>query len=195
MRYGHLYDKPDARSLILSQKRKPMPPRDKSKPNVFHPYTDDDITNGIKSLQNSFGLKVSGELNEETIKLMKAPRCGFFDKAKGNSFGNPFQMTVHHRNRRYTIKYQLPNGQTATYKWRKKTITWNIFIYYKYLSKNVQDETLEKAFKLWEYSSPLIFTKTSSRTPDIKIQFAPSKLYLYIFSVSYSSTPLCNSPD
>jgi hypothetical protein len=104
-------------------------------------------------------------------------------------------MTVHHRNRRYTIKYQLPNGQTATYKWRKKTITWNIFIYYKYLSKNVQDETLEKAFKLWEYSSPLIFTKTSSRTPDIKIQFAPSKLYLYIFSVSYSSTPLCNSPD
>ncbi len=176
MRYGHLDEKPDARSLILSQKRKPMAPHDKTKHNAFHPYTDDEVTNGLKSLQNSFGLKVSGELNEETIKIMESPRCGFSDKGH-----NPFQMTIHHRNKRYTIKYKLSNGKTTTFKWTKKTVTWNILIYYKYLPLKVQDETLEKAFKFWEYSSPLIFKKTSSTTPDIRIQFAPSKLiYLYL---------------
>ena len=147
---------------------------DETKPklDVFHPYTDDEITNGIKSFQNSFGLKISGELNEETMKVMESPRCGFSDKGADNAF----RMTVHvHRRKRYAIKHKLPNGQMVEYKWTKNTITWNILIHYQHLSNRIQDETLEKAFKLWEYSTPLLFNKTSSRVPDIRIEFAPSK--------------------
>ncbi|XP_028417679.1 collagenase 3-like [Dendronephthya gigantea] len=171
-RYGHLDDKPDARSLIHSQRNKQfMADETKPKLDVFHPYTDDEITNGIKSFQISFGLKISGELNEETMKVMESPRCGFSDKGANNAF----RMTIHvHRRKRYSIKHKLPNGQMKEFKWNKKKITWNILIYYKHLTNKIQDETLEKAFKLWEYSTPLLFTKTSSKVPDIRIEFAPA---------------------
>ena len=170
VRYGHLNDKPDVRSLILSQKHQPnMAPRVKTKHNAFHPYADNEIADGIRSLQNSFGLKTTGELNKETIQIINSPRCGSSDKENSKT---SFQMTIHHRNKRYNIQHQLSNGKTTTLKWNKKTITWNILIYYKYLLNKIQDETLEKAFKLWEHASPLIFTKTSSTNPDVKIEFA-----------------------
>jgi hypothetical protein len=176
VRYGHLDEKPDVRTLIRSQKRQAnMAPPHKTKHNTLHPYADNEITNGIKSLQNSFGLKVTGELNEETVKVIYSPRCGFSDKGRKK---NPFQMTIRHRNRRYVIKHKLADGKMATLKWNKKTITWNILIYYSRLSYKIQDEALEKAFKIWEYSSPLIFTKTSNTNPDVRIEFAPSKLYI-----------------
>ena len=181
MRYGHLDDKPDMRSLILSRKLKlNMAERSRTKRNAMHPYTDDEITNGIKSLQNSLGLKISGELNKETMNLMNAPRCGFSDKK--NDFNNPFRMSIQHRSRRYTIKYENKNGQKTKIKWVKNKLTWNILIYYKYLTKTEQDDTLEQAFKLWEYSSSLTFTKASNKNPDIRIEFAACKFFIsYLF--------------
>ena len=171
VRYGHLEKRRDASRLILAQsfKRTDMPSIEKTKPHVLHPYTNEEITNGIKSVQNSFGLKASGKLNEETIKLIESPRCGFSDRKN-----NPFKVKVHHRNRRYSIQHNTASG-TKTFKWTKQTITWNILTYYKYLSPKVQDEALEKAFRLWEYVSPMMFKKSSSNTSDIRIEFAPSK--------------------
>lgn len=179
MRYGHLEKRPDASRLILAQRLKQteMPSIEKTKPHALHPYTSEEITNGIKSIQNSFGLKASGKLNEETIKLIGSPRCGFSDKNN-----QPFQATVHHRNRRYSIYHNTDDGK-KTFKWTKQIITWNILTYHKYLPFKLQEEALEKAFRSWEYASPMTFKKSSSKTADIGIEFAPSKFSIYIFNV------------
>ena len=41
--------------------------------------TKDDLITGIKKLQGFGGLKVTGIINEETVKLIKTPRCSMPD--------------------------------------------------------------------------------------------------------------------
>lgn len=129
-----------------------------------------EVANGIKSFQSFVGLKVSGELNEDTRRTMASPRCGVSDVASGRE-KNPFKMKVSHRNKRYAILYHLANGKTTRYKWSKPIVTWNIITYYKGLTKAHQEAQFAKAFNVWEYSSQLKFVRSNSRTPDIRISF------------------------
>ncbi len=135
------------------------------------PYTTDEISNGIKSLQNAFGLKVTGELNEETLKLIQAPRLDKSDKGPTK----PFQLKVHHRNRRYSVLHITKSGTSKMYKWTKTNITWQIYKPWTgNLSKAKQEEIFDKAFKIWEYASPLRFVKSTPSSgpwPDIDIEF------------------------
>lgn len=168
MRFGHLERTPDTSSFAQGFKNADI---ENTKAHVLHPYTNEEITNGIKSVQNSFGLKASGKLNEETMKLMETPRCGFSDTENKKAF----QVKVHHRNKRYSLLHKTGRGKMKKFSWKKQTLTWNILKYHKHLPNKVQEEALEKAFRLWEYSSPMMFKNSSSKTADIIIEFAPSK--------------------
>lgn len=67
-------------------------------------YAESAITNGIKMIQKFGGLAETGKLNEETIKLFSAPRCGVKDV-----------LSSAERQKRYLI---------GAKNWKKRQITY-----------------------------------------------------------------------
>lgn len=67
-------------------------------------YAEDAVLQGIKKIQKFGGLEVSGVLNEETVKLFSAPRCGVKDV-----------MNSRERKRRFII---------GSKNWEKRQITY-----------------------------------------------------------------------
>ena len=181
MRYGHLHNKPDVR------KRSPKSQLLTAEKTTETSYTTDEISNGIKSLQNTFGLQVTGKINEDNSKLLKAQRFSMSDKF----FRKQFELKLHHRNKRYEVYHQTTTGTYKIHKWPKKYITWQIYKPQNgSLSKAKQEEIFDKAFKIWEYVSPLRFVKSTANNgpwPDIDIEFHKG-IVRYIFNKVYSAS-------
>uniref|UniRef100_A0A7M4G0S7 Collagenase 3 n=1 Tax=Crocodylus porosus TaxID=8502 RepID=A0A7M4G0S7_CROPO len=100
----------------------------------------------LRELQSFFGLKVTGELNEETYELMQQPRCGVPDVGEYNFF--PRKL-----------------------KWSKNNLTYRIMNYTQDLTRAEVDRAFKKAFKVWSDVTPLNFTRIRSGTADIMISF------------------------
>ena len=132
-------------------------------------YTNDEISNGIKNFQNAVGLEVTGELNEKTLKLMQTWRGSV------SGLSELFQLKLHHRHRRYSVYHRTKTGTYKIFKWTKTNIVWQIYKPWTgNLTKSKQEEIFDKAFKIWEYRSPLRFVKKTSSGgpwPDIDIEF------------------------
>ena len=105
------------------------------------------LNEAVKDFQTFAGLDPTGELDSETIELMKTPRCGKEDK--------------------------LSNFEITRSKWRKKSLTYRIFSYptARGISKRDVDVETRKAFNMWQEVSGLTFEETRSRSADIKINF------------------------
>ncbi|XP_043851200.1 interstitial collagenase-like [Dromiciops gliroides] len=104
------------------------------------------VVEKLKEMQKFFGLKVTGKPDDETLKIMKQPRCGVPDVSQfAITEGNP--------------------------KWEKKHLTYSIENYTPDLRKEDVDSAIRKAFKVWSDVSPLTFTKISEGEADIKISF------------------------
>ena len=177
MRYGHLHNKPDVRKRSLKSQLLTAEKTTETS------YTTDEISNGIKSLQNSFGLRVPAEINKKTSKLLKARQFAMSDKFSSKQY----ELKVHHRvhrNRRYSVYHRTITGTYKIHKWPKKYITWQIYRPQNgTLSKAKQEEIFDKAFKIWEYASPLKFVKSTAKNgpwPDIDIEFYKG-IVRYIF--------------
>ncbi|XP_072467350.1 interstitial collagenase-like [Notamacropus eugenii] len=100
----------------------------------------------LKKMQKFFGLKVTGKPDNETLTMMKQPRCGVPDVSQfAVTDGNP--------------------------KWEKKALTYSIDNYTPDLAREDVDNAIKKAFKVWSDVSPLTFTKISEGEADIKISF------------------------
>ncbi|XP_041865179.1 matrix metallopeptidase 30 [Melanotaenia boesemani] len=117
-----------------------------SAPNAVWRNSLDSFEDTLKKMQEFFGLEVTGKLDSNTLDVMNQPRCGFTDIARYGYFdGRP--------------------------KWDKTVVTYRITDYTQDLSQSVVDETIAKAFKLYNDVIPLDFKKTDSDTADIKIMF------------------------
>lgn len=167
MKYGHLDDKLNNVQNDFRTQQDKMMTND-----LFHPYLEKEVKNGIKSFQNSFGLKTTGYLDEETRRIMKSPRCGVRDKGKSPN-ESPIKITL--RKPRY-----VKQGS----RWKKTILKWTIYRYLPSthtLSRDDQKKILDKAFKKWEYASALKFTYTPNKNQaDMVIQFFRGKSsYLY----------------
>ena len=101
----------------------------------------------IESFQSFAGLNPSGELDNETLELMKTPRCGKEDRVA--------DFVLHGRN------------------WNKKILSYRILQYPSsgMLSKCDIDQETRKAFSMWEEASGLKFQEKTSGSTDIKIKF------------------------
>ncbi|OCT93197.1 matrix metalloproteinase-18 [Xenopus laevis] len=101
----------------------------------------------ISQMQDFFGLKVSGRLDEETIKLMKQSRCGVPEVGSFSTFsGNPV--------------------------WKKKDLTYRIQNYTPDMTRDEVDQAIQKAFKVWSDVTSLTFTRIHETVSDIEILFA-----------------------
>ncbi|KFV45489.1 Stromelysin-1 [Tyto alba] len=105
------------------------------------------MTDKIREMQSFFGLEVTGELNHETLDIMKQPRCGIPDV------------------RSYSTFPQSP-------RWKKEDVTYRILNYTPDLLQADVEEAIAKAFQLWSSVTPLRFTRVYSGQADIMISFA-----------------------
>ncbi|XP_041660348.1 collagenase 3-like [Cheilinus undulatus] len=105
------------------------------------------FTENLKSMQSFYGLEVTGALNNETLELMKRPRCGVPDVSR----------YIHYEGRP---------------KWLKKQITYRITRYTPDLTRLTADATIAQAFQLYSDVVPLDFKQIRSGTADIEIYFA-----------------------
>ncbi|KAM9359002.1 collagenase 3-like [Symphorus nematophorus] len=100
----------------------------------------------LEAMQAFFGLEVTGVLNNETVEVMKAPRCGVSDISRyGHFHGKP--------------------------KWEKRLITYRITQYTPDLTQRQVDATIAQAFQLYSDVIPLNFKQVYSSTADIMILF------------------------
>uniref|UniRef100_A0A8C4QHD7 Matrix metallopeptidase 14a (membrane-inserted) n=1 Tax=Eptatretus burgeri TaxID=7764 RepID=A0A8C4QHD7_EPTBU len=104
------------------------------------------LTRAISTMQEFYGIPVTGKLDEVTIHWMKKPRCGVPD-----IFGSFFKVDV--RRRRYTS-----NGL----KWDHNHITYCIQNHTPKLGKGETRDALRRAFGVWQAVTPLTFIEVSA---------------------------------
>nr|XP_004052082.2 neutrophil collagenase [Gorilla gorilla gorilla] len=104
------------------------------------------IVEKLKEMQRFFGLNVTGKPNEETLDMMKKPRCGVPDSGG----------------------FMLTPGNP---KWEHTNLTYRIRNYTPQLSVAEVERAIKDAFELWSVASPLIFTRISQGEADINIAF------------------------
>lgn len=108
-------------------------------------------TEAIETFQRFFGLSVTGELDEDTLHVMKKPRCG--DPDVGNDGI---------RVRRYA----------TVGKWSKTSFTYYLS-YGDDMTKADQSRIIARAFKYWSDAEPVLkFNRTNNyNKTDFRISF------------------------
>uniref|UniRef100_A0A087YBK8 interstitial collagenase n=1 Tax=Poecilia formosa TaxID=48698 RepID=A0A087YBK8_POEFO len=110
----------------------------------------DRMSKKLSEMQKFFGLRITGTLDDNTLEMMKKPRCGVADEniARYSTFGDGL-------------------------KWSKNTVTYSRIVdYTPDLSQAEVDDSIRRALEVWAKVTPLTFTKLTSGTADIMISFA-----------------------
>merc|ERR1719402_876941 len=110
------------------------------------------VEEAVKNFQEFAGLSATGELDEETIKLMSLPRCGVKDVIAPSS-GN-------------SSKYQVQGSR-----WQKKTLSYRVTRYSQKMTRAQVDADVKKAFSFWSAATTLKFFNRNSGDVDIQIGF------------------------
>ncbi|XP_041851253.1 collagenase 3-like [Melanotaenia boesemani] len=108
--------------------------------------TENSFRETLRSMQAFFGLEVTGVLNDKTLEVMRAPRCGVTD----------------------VYKFKHMSGRP---KWEKSLITYRITQYTRDLTQSQVDATIAQAFQLYSDVIPLDFQQIYWGTADIVILF------------------------
>jgi len=122
--------------------------------------TEDNIKEYVKSAVKDFqafaGLNQTGELDPVTVELMATPRCGVRD------------IIGHGATARRKKRYVLQGSR-----WQVKQLTYRINRYPSTfrLSKKDVDETVKKAFTMWQEATGLSFERKDSGSVHIEIRF------------------------
>uniref|UniRef100_A0A8C6TXB7 Uncharacterized protein n=1 Tax=Neogobius melanostomus TaxID=47308 RepID=A0A8C6TXB7_9GOBI len=121
------------------------------------------IARKLSEMQRFFGLHITGRLDNETMELMKKPRCGVPDSkiARFSTFGGEL-------------------------KWPKNSLTYRIENYTPDMSRSEVDNSIEKALNVWAKVTPLKFNKIYSGTADIMISFGGDVLLSLNQQLMYS---------
>ncbi|KAM6194347.1 matrix metalloproteinase-24 [Sarcoramphus papa] len=119
------------------------------------------VQSAVATMQQFYGIPVTGVLDQTTIEWMKKPRCGVPDHP-------------HLRHSRRKKRYAL-TGQ----KWRQKHITYSVHNYTPKVGEIDTRRAIRQAFDVWQRVTPLTFEevpyheiKNDRKEADIMIFFA-----------------------
>uniref|UniRef100_A0A8D0L7N4 Peptidase metallopeptidase domain-containing protein n=1 Tax=Sphenodon punctatus TaxID=8508 RepID=A0A8D0L7N4_SPHPU len=108
--------------------------------------SSDSLEFRVRHMQSFFGLEVNGQLDSETLEMMKQPRCGVPDVAEYNFFPRKI-------------------------KWPRYSLTYRVINYTPDLTVEEVDQAIQEAFKVWSDVTPLHFTRLPHGFADIIISF------------------------
>ncbi|XP_016887343.2 matrix metalloproteinase-20 [Cynoglossus semilaevis] len=103
------------------------------------------FTSKVKDMQIFFGLNVTGELDSDTLDVMRSPRCGVPD----------------------VEEYSTLQGS----RWNKNVISYRIGRYTRDLPRSTVDSLVESAFSVWARAGGLSFVKSQTSHADIMVEF------------------------
>ncbi|CAL8380230.1 unnamed protein product [Gadus morhua 'NCC'] len=134
-----------------------LPPPD---PRTGRMQTRDGLERAIRVMQRFGGLRESGQLDADTLKLMATPRCSLPDIV-----GHEDMLKKRKRRRR---RYALSGLQ-----WDKKDLTWSVHSYPSGTSMPTGqvERILTQAFTAWSSVTPLTFTQLRQGDGDIRVDF------------------------
>ncbi|XP_044743509.1 matrix metalloproteinase-19 isoform X2 [Chrysoperla carnea] len=115
--------------------------------------SEESWTKAIAEFQSFAGLNVTGELDEETRKIMSLPRCGVKDRV---GYGTDS------RSKRYALQGS---------RWKVKNLTYKISKYPRKLQRGEVDKELSRAFAVWSEYTDLTFTQKKAGQVHIEIRF------------------------
>ncbi|XP_022055371.1 matrix metalloproteinase-20 [Acanthochromis polyacanthus] len=101
----------------------------------------------IREMQHFFGLRETGNLDSNTLDVMKEPRCGVPDVDN------------------FSFYPSKP-------KWKKHTITYTITKYTPDMKREDVEKSFRFALKMWSDAAPLKFIKVNHGKADIVFSFA-----------------------
>jgi len=113
-------------------------------------------TQAIRDFQAMANIDVTGTLTNETMQMMKVPRCGVPDSHEYSA------GTINSRRKRYV---------TEGGRWSRKDLTYRFRSYTTDMSQQQVDSEIDRAFRVWSDNSGLTFTKTTGSS-DIDVLFA-----------------------
>ena len=116
----------------------------------------------IKQFQEFNGIEVTGKCDEETSFAMKLPRCSHKDVQK--------------RKVRNLSEDVTPTSRDLTMfegdKWEKKKLTWRVTKFSSQgMPKELVNESLRRAFYVWEKHADLTFVWVETGVPDLEIRW------------------------
>jgi len=127
------------------------------------------LDSAIANFQAFAGLEQTGELDEETVKMMHTPRCGVKDFIEEDEDTPSPNHRMRLRNsRRRGKRYALQGSR-----WKVKDLTYRVSKYpvKSRLTRREVDDTMRKAFDIWEKETDLKFTRKNSGKVHIEIRF------------------------
>jgi hypothetical protein len=136
--------------------------------------TDEELANGVKQLQKLFDLPLTGTIDDDIVRIVKAPRCGITDE---NLFESSTMMNVEFND----------NG------WLSFDLTWALRNTHPRLPYAAQFHAIRQAFRTWSEYTPFRFTElpaTDSKV-DIELSFEEPfhKPYPFNGDLAHASYP------
>ncbi|XP_038056479.1 matrix metalloproteinase-14-like [Patiria miniata] len=134
-------------------------------PNANELISEIDVRQAVMLMQRFSHLPMTGEIDEETARMMNKPRCGLPDLPSRNRDSRWYGTRGYRggRARRY-----LAEGV----RWYKQELTYYFDNFTPDLSRTQVRDAIERAFKTWSDVTPLRFREIQSGNPDIHIKFA-----------------------
>ena len=120
--------------------------------------TQDGLVKSVRKFQSFVGLEMTGVIDDETLEILKIPRCSLPDFTNDNEVpdnNNP-------RRKRYALQGS---------RWKKRMLTYKVGKYPSKLSRAEVDADVGKAFNMWAKASGLTFSRKYSGSVDIEIRF------------------------
>ncbi|XP_017275511.1 matrix metalloproteinase-20 [Kryptolebias marmoratus] len=102
---------------------------------------------GVRKMQNFFGLRETGSLDSHTLDVMREPRCGVPDVDN------------------FSFYPSKP-------KWKNNTITYTVSQYTPDMSREEVERSFRLALKMWSDAAPLRFIEVNHGKADIILSFA-----------------------
>ncbi|KAM6999657.1 matrix metalloproteinase-17b [Tautogolabrus adspersus] len=121
------------------------------------------VTNAVRAMQRFAGLKDTGVVDEDTMALMKSPRCSLPDEdTPSNSAVNQESKNMKRRRRR------------AVSMWNRSNINWRLRSYpsSSHLSRETIRSLVFYALRVWAEPTPLEFHEVGSpEAADLQVDF------------------------
>jgi len=143
--------------------------------------TEEGVSKALKRLQKIGGINETGVLDDDTIELMKTPRCGLKDDLNDDVLQNLEIRDIEddgteankdeERAPYYPIKKRKKRYALQGSRWKTRFLTYKVGKYPTGLSKSEVDTDVSKAFSMWAAASDLKFMKSNSRNVHIEIRF------------------------